>query len=586
MPVLYTVPGQEMMLKLLVKTGEKKGKAYRIEDRVVFIGRDSSNTITLPDKQVSRKHACIIPQGAEYFIEDLGSANGTLVNNHPVQRQILRPGDEIKLGASVLEFTHFVEAVEVCDELKDPAPLAQPAGDFDATDRSTVELSIPAREVAALVALPDEAELSGLQKPYLRLAVMYQLINDLVTYTDLAPLLNRTAERVLEIIKADRALIMLVDDRSGEPVRQATHQRKGLKHGGEISFSRTISRRVFETGESLLTSDAMKDGRFQSSDSIILNRIRSTLCVPIKTKDRILGIIHVDTLGKVMGFSQEDLELLAAMGHQIGIAVENAKLVTDLRKANIELKEQQAQLIEAEKLALLGKIAGGVAHEINNPIMSVLGFTGMACRRLKEDFAATVKGEECIQYLNVVQEEAQRCIQIVENISQFYRRKQSEMAPTDVNAVIEASLNVASLHMKQGHIEIVRELKPDLPEILANRGLLQQVFVNIILNARDAMEQGGTLTLSTNHESEPWVTLKISDTGCGITPDDIQRIFLPLFTTKGEGKGTGLGLSISHDIIKSHKGSIEVDSILGKGTTFTIRLPLANGPLSPSASQE
>ena len=114
------------------------------------------------------------------------------------------------------------------------------------------------------------------------------------------------------------------------------------------------------------------------------------------------------------------------MGHQIGIAVENAKLVTDLKKANIELKEQQAQLIEAEKLALLGKIAGGVAHEINNPIMSILGFTGMACRRLKEGIPAPEKRKECIHYLNVVQEEAQRCIQIVENISQFYRRKQSD----------------------------------------------------------------------------------------------------------------------------------------------------------------
>ncbi|HEX9910115.1 MAG TPA: ATP-binding protein, partial [Desulfatiglandales bacterium] len=389
-------------------------------------------------------------------------------------------------------------------------------------------------------------------------------------------LLDRTAERVLEIIKADRALIMLVDDQSGVLLPQATRQRKGLKYGDEISFSKTISRRVFETGESILTSDAMKDDRFQSSDSIILHRIRSTLCVPVKTKDRILGIIHVDTLGKVMGFSQEDLELLAAMGHQIGIAVENAKLVTDLKKANVELKDQQAKLIEAEKLALLGKIAGGVAHEINNPIMSVLGFTGMACKRLKDGVPAPEKANECIHYLNVVQEEAQRCIQIVENISQFYRRKQSDMAATDVNTVIESALNIASFHMNHGHIDIVRDLRPDLPSIMANRGLLQQVLVNIILNARDAMEQGGTLTVATGLENPPWVAIRISDTGCGIKPEDIQNVFVPLFTTKGEGKGTGLGLSISRDIIKSHKGTIEVESILGKGTAFTIRLPSSN----------
>jgi signal transduction histidine kinase len=435
----------------------------------------------------------------------------------------------------------------------------------------------------SLVALPDQAEPSILQKAYLRLAVMCRLINDLVTMTDLGELMDRTAEMVLEIIKADRALLMLVDGESGELSVQATRQRKGLKSDDEISFSKTISRRVFETGESILTSDAMKDDRFQSSDSIILHRIRSTLCVPIKTKDRILGIIHVDTLEKVMGFSQEELELLAAMGHQIGIAVENAKLVTDLKKANVEIKDQQAKLIEAEKLTLLGKIAGGVAHEINNPIMSILGFTGMACKRLQDAVPAPEKVNECIHYLNVVQEEAHRCIQIVESISQFYRRKQSAMAPIRIEKVIEAALSIAKLHMNQGHIEIVTHLSPDLPPILANQGLLQQVLVNILLNARDAMEKGGVLSVATGFENPPWVTIRISDTGCGIKPEDIQRIFTPLFTTKGEGKGTGLGLSISQDIIKSHNGAIEVESVLGKGTTFIIRLPSANQSSSACA---
>lgn len=558
------------MLKLLVKTGDKRGKTFPIADGVVFIGRGSSNTIMLSDKQVSRKHASINLHGTDYFIEDLGSANGTLVNDHPVQRQILKPGDEIKLGSTVLEVVPFAGAEEI-------------GGDHETTNWSTVEIAIPPQAVDSVAALLSETEPSSLQKAYLRLAVMYRLINDLVSVTDLTKLMDRTAERVLEIIRADRALIMLVDHQSGELHPQATCRRNGLGYRDEFSFSKTISRRVFETGESILTSDAMKDGRFLASDSIILNRIRSTLCVPIKTKDRILGIIHVDTLGKVMGFSQEDLELLAAMGHQIGIAIENAKLVTDLRKANIELKEQQAQLIEAEKLALLGKIAGGVAHEINNPIMSVLGFMGMASRRVKEGVPDPANKEECIHYLNVAQEEAQRCIQIVENISHFYRRKHSEKAPMDLNAVLEAALNVASFHMNQGHIEIVRNLKPDLPPVLASRGLIQQVIVNFVLNARDAMEQGGTLTVSTDSEDHAWVRLKISDTGCGIKPDDIQKIFLPLFTTKEEGKGTGLGLSISHDIIKSHNGSIEVESVLGRGTTFTIRLPAADEDSSTAA---
>jgi len=571
------------MSKVLIKTGQKKGESYTLTDHVVFIGRDSFNTITLPDRRVSRRHASISPHGTEWIIEDLGSANGTLVNNQPVHSQVLRPGDEIRLGGPVLKFTPLVDEAEGREDVKELEPLVQMVSDQDPKHESTIAIAIPPKGVDSLVALPDEAELSTLHKAYLRLAIMYRLINDLVSVTDLRELMDRTAERVLEIIKADRALMMLVDDQSGELLPQATRQRKGLAHGDKVSFSKTISRRVFETGESILTSDAMTDDRFQKSESVILNRIRSSLCVPIKTKDRILGIIHVDTLGIGTGFSQEDLELLGAMGHQIGIAVENAKLVTDLRKANIELKEQQDRLIDAERLALLGKIAAGVAHEINNPVMSILGFTGMASRRLEEGIPAPEKREECIHYLKVAQEEAQRCIQIVENISQFYRRKQSDLVPTDINGVIESALHVATFHLNQGHIQVVRDLNPHLPQIMANRGLLQQVLLNIILNARDVMEQGGTLTVRTDVEGPAWTTIRISDTGGGIQPDEIQKIFLPLFTRKGEGKGTGLGLSISQDIIKSHKGIIQVESVLGKGTTFIIRLPTANESSTPVA---
>jgi two-component system NtrC family sensor kinase len=571
------------MFKLLIKTGENKGKSYPIKDSVVFIGRDPSNAITLPDRQVSRKHASISPQGSEFLIQDLGSANGTMVNNHPVRQQILKPGDEVKIGSTLLEFAVLGDADGPSEDLKDDSLKAQPPLDANPAQGSTTEITLPPSQWESLVALPDEVELSILHKGYLRLAVMYQLINDLVTTTDLGELMDRTAEMVLEIIKGDRVMIMLVDEKSGDLLLQASRTRKGLKADGEISFSRTISKRVFETGESILTSDAMKDRRFKASDSIILQNIRSSLCVPIKTKDHTVGIIHVDTLGKIMGFSQDDLELLAAMGQQIGIAVENAKLVTDLRKANLELKEQQDKLIEAEKFALLGKIAGGVAHEINNPIMSVLGFTGMAGKRLKEGSPSPENITECVHYLNIVQAEAERCIRIVENISRFYRHRRSEMAPIHIQEVIEAALSVAKLHMNQGHIDIVTQLSPDLPPILANQGLIQQVLVNILLNARDAMEQGGVLRVAAGFESPPWVTIRISDTGTGIKPEDIQKIFTPLFTTKEEGKGTGLGLSISQDIIKSHNGTIEVETVPGKGATFIIRLPSANHPSSAGA---
>jgi len=147
------------------------------------------------------------------------------------------------------------------------------------------------------------------------------------------------------------------------------------------------------------------------------------------------------------------------------------------------------------------------------------------------------------------------------------------MSLININDVIDAAMAMSQFHLKKAPIEIEKDLAADLPKITADPGQLQQVFLNFIINARDAMEEGGTLTISSSAGDDKWLEVRFADTGCGIPEDKIEEIFKPLFTTKEEGKGTGLGLSISQDIIERHKGTIEVESTLGKGTTFTIRLP-------------
>ena len=165
-------------------------------------------------------------------------------------------------------------------------------------------------------------------------------------------------------------------------------------------------------------------------------------------------------------------------------------------------------------------------------------------------------------------------MQIVESLSQLYRRRESKLSPTDINAVLEEALNVAPFHLKGGHVQIIKDLSSSLPKVMADRAQLQVVFLNIIINALDAMKKAGTLTVTTRHENGEWVIVRFADTGCGIPPDVMGKIFKPLFTTKIEGKGTGLGLAISQDIVENHRGTIHVESMLGEGTTFIIRLPL------------
>ena len=559
--------------KLMVRSGQQKGMAYRLSQGAVTIGRDPSNTIVLPDNWVSRAHARIIQEGGECLIEDLGSANGTRVNSRYVTRQVLKPGDMIALGGTILQFLpiKYSERRFTAGDMGSVAVRVVREEDLSA--EHTVELTVSPKEAGSFPSVVDQADL---EKAYERLTVMFELIKDLVTETDLPKLLNGILEKVLRTVKADRGLIMLLDEESGDLVPEAACKGENLQGDEEIVLSKTISGRVLETGQSILTLDAMRDERFEGSESIAMHKVRSTMCVPIKSKNRVLGIMHVDTKRRLASFTQEDLELLTAMGLQAGMVIENAKLFAELKQANHELREQQAQLIEAEKLSALGKIAGGVAHEIGNPMTFILGYTSLTCKDLEQGDLTPEEMRTCLDRLRIVEDESERVIQIVRSLSHFYRHREGSLAPTDINRGIETALKIAAFHAKKGNIRVVKDFSPELPQMMADGNQLQLVFLNLIMNARDAMEDGGTLTIATVLEDEKHLLIRFADTGCGIPPDVIGKIFRPLFTTKEEGAGTGLGLSISHDIVENHKGTIDVESTPEKGTTFTIRLPLGN----------
>jgi signal transduction histidine kinase len=436
----------------------------------------------------------------------------------------------------------------------------------------TIQIALPSREFPLAVPVADHSSFLDLHKAYDRLSLLYHLINDLVTIVDFPEVLNKTLEKVMEIVKGDRALIIMVDEETGDFIPYVSRNREGFTNPGDISLSKAICREVFESGQSILTSDAMEDRRFQASESVMVQKIRSAMSAPIRGKDKLLGVIHVDSIGRLTRFSEEDLELLTAIGYQAGIAIENAMLFAETKRAHREIQERQSQLLEAEKLSALGKIAGGVAHEVINPMTVIMGFTEMVCRKLEQGRTDQESVAECVQRLKSVEDETKRVLQIVKNISEFYRRKKSDRVPTDVNEEIEEALKIAE-YRRTGAVAIMKELAPGLPRVLADRGQLQSVFLNLISNAMDAVEDKGTIIITSLCEGNGKVKVRVTDTGCGIGPEIKEKIFTPLFTTKEVGKGTGLGLSISHDIIENHGGTIDVESTPGKGAVFTIVLP-------------
>jgi len=242
-----------------------------------------------------------------------------------------------------------------------------------------------------------------------------------------------------------------------------------------------------------------------------------------------------------------------------------------VRRRTEELVAMQARVSQSERLASVGMLAAGVAHEINNPLGGIMALTSLTLEDLPPDDPNRENLEEVVH-------QSQRCRDIVKGLLEFSRQSRMGADLVELDKVLDDTLALLTKQAAFFNVTVVKEYDPQLPAVLANRSELQQVFMNILMNAAQAMEENGTIRIVTRPAAvEDTVEVLISDTGHGISPEDVGRIFDPFFSTKPSGQGTGLGLSITYGIITSHKGTIQVDSELGKGTTFTIRMPAAMG---------
>jgi two-component system NtrC family sensor kinase len=260
----------------------------------------------------------------------------------------------------------------------------------------------------------------------------------------------------------------------------------------------------------------------------------------------------------------------------------NESLERQVEERTAALKDAQAQLIQSEKLSSLGRLAASVAHEINNPLSGILTYAKLMLR-LHEEGALTPKAREaCINNLRLVQRETERCSTIVRNLLDFARQRPLTLTEIDLNRAADEALSLLSHQIAIQGITLEKRFAP-LPSVRADFGQIRQAVVNIALNACQAMAHGGTLTVTTVAPADAkWVQLTLADNGPGIPPDHLSKIFDPFFTTKE--RGTGLGLSVVYGIVERHGGKLELASEVGRGTTVTIRLPVA--PQSEAAGVE
>jgi two-component system, NtrC family, sensor kinase len=243
-------------------------------------------------------------------------------------------------------------------------------------------------------------------------------------------------------------------------------------------------------------------------------------------------------------------------------------MASELKIRETALKEAHAQLIQSEKMAAFGQLGAGIAHEVKNPLAGILGYAQLSLRKLEE-------GNQLYNNIKVIEKETKRCKTIIDNLLKFSRQERVEHVLTDINSVVEDAAAIVDHQLGINQVRLEKKIGQDLSQVLGNSNQIQQVLMNIIINANQAMEgKPGVITVETLRPDPEHVEIRISDDGPGIPKEVQSKIFEPFFTTKPVGKGTGLGLSVSYGIIKDHGGNISVESEIGKGTLFIISLPV------------
>ena len=309
--------------------------------------------------------------------------------------------------------------------------------------------------------------------------------------------------------------------------------------------------------------------RLRCADSDI--DVRATLRVDLVDHNGTgLGWLEIVDPVRDRILEQNFVSLAQLVANQIGVAMENRSLLSRVQRQLVEVQRVQQQLVQASKLGAVGELAAIVAHEVNNPLTGILGFSELLMAELPE-------GDPRREEAEVIRTEAVRARTIVKALLEFARPRLPQRIPTDLNDLARSTLDLQRSRSRQARVEVIEEYA-ELPLFEADSDALKQVLLNLLNNSMQAMPHGGQLRVSTRAEGGD-VALVVADTGIGMDADTRNRIFTPFFSTRaGSAGGTGLGLSVSMRIIEGHHGTIEVESELGQGATFTVRLPVAPGP--------
>ena len=296
----------------------------------------------------------------------------------------------------------------------------------------------------------------------------------------------------------------------------------------------------------------------------ILGDFQSGLAVPLIYQTRLIGLLFLAEKISGRKFTMDDTEFLSILANQIAVAIENARLYEGEKMAAMQLRNLQQQLVQTERMAALGEMSAKIAHEVNNPLGIIKNYLLLIRRTTEEQ-------PEAIKHVGIVEQEIDRIAGIVRQLLDFHRPKPPVFSRVNLKSIVTDVLELMERPLGSNDIKVEALFAPDLPDVLGASDNLKQVFLNLVINARDAMPEGGKLEICAGLDNG-MVRVTVCDTGPGIAPEIQSRIFDPFFTTKEPGQGTGLGLSVCYGIIKYHNGSISFRNT-EHGGCFEIHLP-------------
>ena len=386
----------------------------------------------------------------------------------------------------------------------------------------------------------------------------------MVSILDLQSLSKRIIEMITQAMGVEKASLFLMNEEKGGYVLQESKNMEMALAPPLLPKGDPLPRYLQKVGEIIVREELIKRTNISESKSVIeqMGLLGAEASIPLISKGQLIGIINLSQKFNKDIYYHEDIELLTTLSNQTSIAIENARLYEGLKKSKSYMRR-------ADRLASLGTLAAGLAHEIRNPLVAIKTFTQLLPERFEDE-------EFRNHFTHIASAEVDRISSLITELLDFARPSDPKLAYEDINGILDGMILLVSTETKKKQINIIKNYAPDLPLIQIDREQIKQVFLNILLNSIEATPERGNVIVKTRSfvkpEGESYIQVEFTDTGRGIPAEHLEDIFTPFFTTKD--KGSGLGLSISHQIVQDHRGYIDVESELNKGSSFFVNLPL------------